>query len=381
MNAARPLDIVVFGLSITSAWGNGHATTYRALARALADRGHRVRFFERDAQWYASNRDLPHPPYCGVQLYSNVASLEEFFPGEITADLVVLGSFVPQGALLAEWVLPRASGVTAFYDIDTPVTVAKLKGDGCDYLTPALIPRFDLYLSFAGGPILRRLYTEWGAARPRPLLCSVDPRDYYPLPGVRKQYDLGYLGTYSVDRQPALERLLIEPARRWAAGSFCVAGAQYPQSVRWPSNVVRADHLPPSTHRLFYNSQRATLNITRADMIASGYSPSVRLFEAAACGVPIISDEWPGLEEFFTPGREILVASTTEEISMYLREMNCDDLQQVGATARKRVLAAHTAEHRARELESHVSEVHRLQPPLDLDAYWTGSVVSALELS
>jgi spore maturation protein CgeB len=375
----QPLDIVIFGLSITSAWGNGHATTYRALAHALANRGHRVRFFERDAKWYAAHRDLPNPTYCQVRLYSSIAELEELFLQQIPADLVILGSFVPQGSLLAEWLLPRAAGLTAFYDIDTPATVAKLERGDCDYLTAALVPRFDLYFSFAGGPILQRLYREFGAVRPRPLYCSVEPREYYPLPGAPKRYDMGYLGTYSRDRQPALERLLIEPARQWAAGSFCVAGAQYPDGVQWPANVARTEHLAPSQHRRFYNSQRLTLNITRADMIANGYSPSVRLFEAAACGVPILSDEWRGLENFFIPGREILVARTTEEVSRYLRHLDDKYLQQIGAAARARMLAAHTAEHRARELEKHVQEAGGLQPPSGLGRRWTDPTASAVE--
>jgi spore maturation protein CgeB len=278
------------------------------------------------------------------------------FPGEIDADLVILGSYVPQGALLADWILPRAQGLTAFYDIDTPVTVAQLMRGDCDYLTRELVSRFDLYLSFAGGPILGRLKNEFGAVRPRPFYCSVDPTEYCPATGSVKRYDLGYLGTYSPDRQPTLERLLVEPARQWRAGRFCVAGAQYPQGIEWPRNVERVEHLPPAAHRLFYNSQRLTLNVTRADMVANGYSPSVRLFEAAACGVPILTDPWPGLDEFFTPGKEIMVARTTAAALEYVRDSDAGYLQQLASRARARVLANHTAAHRACELEHYVSE-------------------------
>ncbi|MBV8805289.1 MAG: glycosyltransferase [Sinobacteraceae bacterium] len=361
MNALRPLDIVIFGLSITSAWGNGHATTYRALARALTQRGHRVRFFERDLPWYAHNRDLPHPQYCDVQLYSSIAGLRDYFPRDIDADLVILGSFVPQGALLAEWLLPRAGGLTAFYDIDTPVTVAKLERGECEYLRADLVPRFDLYLSFSAGPILKRLQGQFGALRPRAFHCSVEPLDYFPAPQRLKQYDLGYLGTYSADRQPALDRLLLEPARRWSSGRFYVAGAQYPGSLIWPPNVARSEHLAPPEHRDFYTSQRLTLNVTRADMIASGYSPSVRLFEAAACGVPILTDEWNGLGDFFRPGWEILIVRTTRDVLRCVREMDAGLLEQIGARARMRVLAEHTAEQRARELEEHVRAASGVQ--------------------
>lgn len=349
------LDIVVFGLSITSAWGNGHATTYRALLRALAERGHRVRFFERDTPWYAKHRDLRHPPYARTVLYSSVDELRELLGDEIHADLVIIGSYVPEAVRLAEWALPRATGLTAFYDIDTPVTVEHLKRGDCEYLTARLVPRFDLYLSFAGGPILEQLRTRFGAQRPRPLYCSVDPRDYYPVRAA-KRYRLGYLGTYSPDRQPALERLLLEPARRMPQARFCVAGAQFPADIAWPRNVARVEHLAPAAHRDFYNGQRFTLNITRACMVANGYAPSVRLFEAAACEVPILTDEWPGLEELFIPGREILVARTTADALRILDEMDAEEAGRIARRARERVLQSHAATVRALELERYVSE-------------------------
>jgi spore maturation protein CgeB len=351
----RSLDIVVFGLSITSAWGNGHATTYRALLRALAERGHRVRFFERDMPWYAEHRDLPDPPYARTVLYSSLTELRERLGEEIRADLVMIGSYVPEAVRLAEWALPRATGLTAFYDIDTPVTVAHLERGDCEYLTAALVPRFDLYLSFAGGPILERLQARFGAQRPRPLYCSVDPRDYFPVRAA-KRYRMGYLGTYSPDRQPTLERLLLEPARRLPQARFCVAGAQYPGDIAWPDNVVRVEHLAPAAHRDFYNSQRFTLNVTRARMVASGHSPSVRLFEAAACEVPIITDDWPGLEELFIPGREVLVARTSADALRFLDRLDEDEAGEIARRARERVLLAHTATVRAMELERHIGE-------------------------
>ncbi|MBX5484456.1 MAG: glycosyltransferase, partial [Myxococcaceae bacterium] len=256
------------------------------------------------------------------------------------------------------WVVGEARGITAFYDIDTPVTLARLERGDCEYLEPALIREYDLYLSFTGGPTLDRIERQFGAKCARALYCSCDPELYRPERRARL-WDLGYLGTYSGDRQPALEQLMLEPARRWAEGRFVVAGPQYPEAIVWPKNVLRVQHLSPPEHRAFYNAQRFTLNVTRADMVRAGWSPSVRLFEAAACGVPVISDDWPGLDALFEPRREIVVAHSAEEVLACLREVSPKERDELGRRARERVLSAHTAAHRARQLEDYVEEVAR----------------------
>lgn len=351
------LDIVLLGLSITSSWGNGHATTYRALVRALAEGGHRVLFLERDVPWYAANRDLPNPPYGRTELYGSVAELRERFGAALRgADLVAIGSYVPDGVEAARVVQELARGTTAFYDIDTPVTLARLARGECEYLVPELVPGFDLYLSFTGGPTLARIERELGAPAARALFCSADPDVHRPSPRAPR-WDLGYVGTYSADRQPALERLLVEPARRRAGLRCCVAGPLYPRDVAWPANVERVEHLAPGEHAAFYAAQRFTLNVTRADMVRAGWSPSVRLFEAAACGTPVISDPWPGIDAIFTPGREILLARTSEEALALLEGIPEEERRAIGARARARVLAEHTAAHRARTLEAYVREV------------------------
>jgi spore maturation protein CgeB len=355
-----PMSIVIIGLTITSSWGNGHATTYRALVRELVRRGHDVLFLEHDKPWYANNRDLPNPPYGTTKLYQDVDELKCNYARMVEeADAVIVGSYVPEGVEVGRWVTDLRDGVTAFYDIDTPVTLANIATNTCEYLSRDLIPRYDVYLSFTGGPTLRRLEQEFGSPAARALYCSVDPNLYFPehLPTL---WDLGYLGTYSADRQPPLEQLLLEPARRMADRRFVIAGPQYPADIDW-TNVHRIEHLPPDMHRSFYNQENFTLNITRADMIVAGYSPSVRLFEAAACGVPIISDWWDGLDTLLTPDHEILIAHTTEEVLRFLRDTTKSKRDAIANAARDRILSAHTAAHRAAELEEHIRQAQILQ--------------------
>jgi spore maturation protein CgeB len=354
------MKIVVIGLSITSSWGNGHATTYRALLREFAARGHEVLFLERDVPWYAAHRDFTEDDLLDVALYGSFDELDRHHSRTVReADAVIVGSYVPEGARIINWVLGTAFGTVSYYDIDTPVTLERLRMRNCDYLDASQIPEFDLVLSFAGGRTLSRLESEFGARRAVAFHCSVDPALYYPEKSAEK-WLMGYLGTYSDDRQPGLEKLLLGPAERWAEGNFVVAGPQYPDTVRWPANVERIEHLPPANHRGFYNSQRFTLNLTRADMKEAGHAPSVRLFEAAACGTPIISDRWDGLEEIFEPGKEILIVDSGQDVLEILREISPDEAARIGAAGREKVLADHTAAHRAEELEHYLIDISEM---------------------
>ena len=356
MNSEK-LNIVILGLSITSSWGNGHATTFRGLVRELDKKGHSVTFLERDVPWYASNRDLANPPFCTTILYNNLDELKKQYADLIQqADLVIVGSYVPEGVAVGEFVTSIAEGVTAFYDIDTPVTLAKLKRGDYEYLHPALIPKYDLYLSFTGGPTLQWIEHQYGSPAARVFYCSFDPGLYYPEQ-TPIQWDLGYLGTYSNDRQPPLQLLMLDAAQQLRDKQFVVAGPQYPQGIRWGANVERIEHLPPSQHRAFYNGQRFTMNITRLDMIKAGYSPSVRLFEAAACGTPIISDFWDGIDSIFEIGTEILISQSVADTVYYLTEVNEEQRRIIGERARQKVLHHHTAAHRASELVMYYKEV------------------------
>jgi spore maturation protein CgeB len=351
------MNIVILGLSITSTWGNGHATTFRSLVRALSARKHDILFLERDVEWYANQRDLAEPPFCQLGLYKTLTDLKDRFHANVrAADLVILGSYVPEGVTVAEWITRQAQGPVAFYDIDTPVTMAKLAEGDHEYLSPDLIPRFDLYLSFTGGPFLDRLASRFGARMARPLYCSADPNIYYPQPD-QKLWDLGYLGTYSADRHRQFEQLLLAPANLWPSGRFIAAGSQYPPDIRWPANLVRILHLPSPGHRRFYNQQRFTLNLTRDPMVKAGFSPSVRLFEAAACGTAIISDPWEGLETFFEPDKEILVAASASDVLDITKAISDIRCAELGQAALRRFLKEHTPDYRAAQLEGYVTDL------------------------
>lgn len=359
------MKIVIFGLSITSSWGNGHATTFRALASALHARGHRVVFFEKDVEWYASNRDLPHPGFCALNLYSRWADALPLVRRELaSADVAMVGSYFPDGIAAMDAVLDSRTSVRTFYDIDTPITVASLRQGGITgYIRADQLPELDVYFSFTGGPMLSELESRFGVRRAAPLYCSFDPERYRTYPrSLRFSCAMSYMGTYAPDRQPKLEEFLFGAANALPQEQFIVAGPQYPRSVHLPRNVRHIVHLNPRWHPHLYSSSRLTLNVTRRDMVIAGYSPSVRLFEAAACGAAIVSDNWPGLDTFFEPGREILLPASPGEIVRYLRELDESELRAIGLAAQRRVLAVHTSQQRAKEFEREVEASRRGAP-------------------
>ena len=348
------MKIVIYGLTITSAWGNGHATTYRSLTKALAKRGHQVHFVEKDVEWYRANRDLAVPEFCTVHLYEDWRAAQCLLVRLARgADAIIVGSYFPDATEATRALLEANCGPIFFYDIDTPITLAQLRAHGrCEYLEAALVPEYAAYLSFTGGPALRELEDVFSSPWAVPFYCSVDADLYRPT-HARETYrcDLSYLGTYAKDRQPSLMRLLNGAAQELPGSSFLVAGAMYPARTLWASNVRRETHVAPPDHPAFYSSSRFTLNLTRDDMKAAGYSPSVRLFEASACGTAIVSDNWPGLEDFFSLGEEILIAEDALETVEILRDLSDEQRQRVGGQARQRILTEHTSEHRALEFE------------------------------
>ena len=350
------MKLLVFGLSISSSWGNGHATTYRALLSAFAARGHDVVFYEWDAPWYrGENRDLVDPRYCRLELYGGWEEVRDRAVAEARdADATLIGSYVREGAAIIDDLAGAGIDPLFFYDIDTPVTVAKLRAhSGTEYLRRDQIPLFTCYLSFTGGPWLAdTLEAELGARRAGALYCSVDVGRYGPAePHPEFSGDLAYMGTYAPDRQPTLDRYLVSVARTMPRRRFLVAGPQYPAELDWPANVHRIAHVPPHRHAAFYSSGDWQLNATRADMVAAGWSPSVRIFEAGACGAAIVSDHWPGIDELFVPGREILLPRDGEEVRTILVDTHPDDRREIGAAMRRKILAEHSSDRRAAELE------------------------------
>jgi spore maturation protein CgeB len=345
-----PLDIVILGLSLSSSWGNGHATTYRALLRGLAQERHRVLFLEKDVPWYAPHRDLPNPDFCELELYNDADAMLARHEGRLRrADAVIVGSYVPDGVRIIDALHRLNPRLLCFYDIDTPVTLDRLDRGDEEYIAARQVGLFDIYFSFSGGKVLDHLQEVRGARRAEALYCSVDAERYGPM-NVPQRWDLGYLGTFSPDRQPTLDALLLEPARMLPERRFVVAGPQYPDDIDWPANVERIEHLPPDRHAEFYSAQAFTLNVTRDAMRAMGWSPSVRLFEAGACGTPVISDSWPGLTDLLPEGEAIVIAEKPADVVAALTGLGDAERRALGAAARRRVLEAHTGRARAREL-------------------------------
>ncbi len=346
------MRFVIFGLTLSSSWGNGHATPLRAIIHSLHRRGHQVTFYEKDVPYYAAHRDLQSSRFCRLVLYQDWDAVRsEAIREARDSDVVLTTSYCPDGARINDEILELQGQVRAYYDLDAPVTLAHLRtGQIVEYIRPDQLREFDLVLSWTGGGALQELRETWGANFVRPLFGCVDP-DVYTRQAVQDRFrcDLSYMGTYAADRQPKLDRLFLEPSRRLQERQFLIAGSLYPYGWSWGQNVTKLEHVAPVDHPAFYSSSRCTLNITRDDMAASGYCPSGRLFEAAACSTPIISDWFDGLNRFFSPGSEILLADSAEDVISAI-QLRDDALEELARRARERTLDENTGAQRASEL-------------------------------
>ena len=359
------MHLVLFGLTVSSSWGNGHATLWRSLIKAMLHRGHTVIFYEHDVSYYAGARDLHSlPEGASLRLYDNFDAIRtEARRALDDADLALCTSFCPDGIAASRLILDSHAAIKAFYDLDTPVTLNALHTEtAVPYLPPEGLSPFDLVLSYTGGKAIDELKTRLGAREVAPLYGSVDPDKHHPvLPQERYRSALSYLGTYAEDRQQTLASLFLEPASLLPAGRFLIGGAQYPQDFPWASNIAFVRHVPPSLHPAFFCSGRATLNVTRSVMARYGHCPSGRLFEAAACGVPVLTDTWQGLDTFFVPGIEILPVTRTQDVLNTLA-LSDRELYAIAAAARERTLSEHTGDNRVRSLEDFCNAIHAHRP-------------------
>jgi len=363
------MKIVIFGLTLSSSWGNGHATPYRALLRGLDQLGHEVTFYEKDVEYYYWRRDFREVDYCDLVLYLEWRDVRQRAMEEAReADAVIVGSFCPEGARIADEVLALEKPAKVFYDLDTPVTLKELARGDLEYVRREQLPAYDLVLSFTGGAALAELESKWGARKARPLYGCVDPDVYHRVPPHADfRCGLSYMGTHSADREQKVRELFLDVARRSPAEEFLLAGPMYPAEWQLPANARRVDHVAPPRHAEFYSSSRATLNVTRGDMAANGWCPSGRFFEAAACGTPLFSDWFPGLEDFFADGEELRVVRSSDDV---LKAMSLGDaeLARMAARARERTLDEHAGLRRASELVAYLEQLRSEIAPLNSDA-------------
>jgi spore maturation protein CgeB len=364
----RPLRIVILGLAITPSSPDGHATVYRPLVKGLARRGHDVLFLEPATPPPANDTDAA-PPACRVAQYNCLADLKDRHAGQVAgADAVIVGSCLEDGRDIGAWVMQNLGrrAVAAFYDIDAPATMSQLAGGNCRYVSPELIARYDACFCCSSGPLLNRIASRFGAKRVIPLHRAVDEEQYFFQPAQAK-WDMAHIASHSPQRLEMLDRLMFDVARHWPLGRFMVAGTGYPRSVGWPGNVKLTTALAPAQRVESYNAQRFALSIGAApDAQRQSVSPPASLLEAAACATPIISDWWHGINHFFEPGAEILVAVDSQQVLYYLRRLSPHYAAQIGRRARQRVLANHTANIRAAQLETYLMDILRERAPAAL---------------
>jgi spore maturation protein CgeB len=337
-----------------SAYWNGAATYYRGICRAMYARGHEIIFVEPDLYDRQRHRDLVNDPeYAQVRVCAGWADLRRELDRASDADLVAKCSGVGGWDLeLAEAVLELQSERTrvAFWDVDAPQTLAEAAH--ADNTFRSLIPCYDMILLYGGGPPVQRAYAQLGAKRSVLVYNAVDPDDYYPVPpDPARACDLLFMGNRMPDREARVHELFFEAARCAPDLDFVLGGNGWGDCAL-PSNVRWIGHVPTGEHRNWNCSARMVLNINRADMAATGYSPPTRVFEAAGCACCIVTDAWDGIPTFFLPNSEILVASSAEEIVAHLRGISSQRALEIGAAARRRVLEDHTYTRRAAELEA-----------------------------
>jgi spore maturation protein CgeB len=346
------MRIAFFGSSLVSSYWNGAATYYRGIVRALAERGHEVVFFEPDAYERQQHRDIADPPWAEVVVWTPTAARANELVDSVRGfDLVVKASGV--GVLdadLEDAVAALEGPIRVFWDVDAPATLTRLERDATDPLRQ-LVPRYDLVLTYGGGdPVVER-YQALGAAACVPVYNAVDPQTHHPdARDDRFGADLAFLGNRLPDRELRVEEFFLAAAAAAPARSFLLGGSGW-ETKALPSNVRLLGHVGTEEHNAFNSTPLAVLNVTRDSMVANGWSPATRVFEAAGAGACLITDAWPGIELFLEPGREVLVAENGDEVARHLEELDSARARAIGAAALERVLREHTYTRRAEQVE------------------------------
>ena len=348
------MNIAFFGSSLVSAYWNGAATYYRGMIRAMHERGHRVTFYEPDAYERQQHRDIEPPDWARVVVYANTrdAALRQIDSAR-GADMIVKASGVGVfDALLEEAVLGlrTAHTLVAFWDVDAPATLDRV-GQDLDDPFRALIPHYDFVFTYGGGEPVVRAYGALGASACVPIYNALDPSTHFPVPAEpRFQADLGFLGNRLPDREARVEEFFLKAAAQLPRHRFLLGGNGWHDKPLTP-NVRNLGHVYTTDHNAFNCTPRAVLNISRESMARYGFSPATRVFEAAGAGACLITDAWEGVEDFFEPDEELLVARNGREVAEHLENLSPDRARRIGANAYLRVLAEHTYAHRAAQFD------------------------------
>jgi spore maturation protein CgeB len=351
------LRIVVLGRSLTSSAENPYLGAYRSLLREVYALGHDILYLQPDSPGRADDPDLPRHYFCHVERYQSLDELKSDFGKELAqANIVILTSGIADGVAVTEWALATAACPVALHDLDTPATLASLVEGQCDFLSPELIGRFDLVLTSSGGPSIDLLRRMYGVRCVKTLYAAFDQELFYPQ-HLEPRWDLGYRAPHRPGEAAALDRLLIKVAESWPDLELSLAGPGYPDDLPTPSNLSRLGPVGRAEQRRHDNVHRFMLSLSSSCPSIAGFSPSARMFEACACGVPVIAQHSTGLESFLEPGDEVLTARSTDDVATILRTLPDDERRRIGMNARERVLREHTVAQRALELERVLSAV------------------------
>jgi len=349
------LNIAFFGSSLVSAYWNGAATYYRGIIRSLAERGHRVTFYEPDAFERQQHRDIPDPDWARVVIYpADESGVQQVLADACGADLVVKASGVGVfDELLEAAVLEIKSpgSLAIFWDVDAPATLDRMESDPDDPFRP-LVPRYDLVFTYGGGDPVVEAYQRFGARECVPIYNALDPTTHHPVdPDPRFEGDLGFLGNRLPDREARVEEFFLKAAAASPDRRFLLGGNGWGDKPM-PANVQYLGHVYTRDHNAFNCTPLAVLNVSRESMARYGFSPATRVFEAAGAGACLITDEWIGIPLFLEPDREVLVAADGEQVAERLRELTPERARQIGRAAKRRILSEHTYAHRAAQVEA-----------------------------